>query len=280
MQLIEIGDARVVHLGPAESISQAIELMEKHGFRHLPVVERGRVVGMVSDRDLLSAVSLLPESAMDAPRPLMGAMPLAQIMSAPAITVEAEAPLTAAAEIMFRENVRAVPLVYKERLAGIVTETDFLKCYLPDRSIPGSERWRGTIVREKMTLEVFTLAPTAHFADALRTMQTRKIRHIPIVENEKLAGIVSDHDLRKAVGGLAIALQNSGQQSRHHSEIVMADVMTRQVKTTDPSATLAQVATIMVADRIGTLPVVESDRLVGIISESDLLRHFLKSEGG
>lgn len=281
MQLIEIGDARVIHISPNDSVDHAIELMEQNNFRHLPVVDRGRVVGMVSDRDLLSAVAMLPNAdrAAGAEGPArIGATRITQIMSTPAVTVDAEAPLDHAAAIMLRENIRAVPLVYKDRLAGIVTETDFLKCYLDDRPITKRQGWRLMKVGDRMSAPVVTLESKEHFLQALRTMQSRKIRHLPIVDDGNLVGIVSDRDMRRAMGGLRIAVEDArAQQHRPHTQIVMSDIMSRDVLTTSPAATLAEAADVLVANKFGSLPVLQSQALVGIITESDLLRHFLNS---
>lgn len=281
MQLIEIGDTRVIQLRPDDSIDQAIALLDQHGFRHLPVIERSRILGMVSDRDLLSAVAMLPSSerlAAGSGPARVGATRVEQIMSRPAITVDAEAPLEAAAEIMLREGIRAVPLVYKDRVAGIVTETDFLKCYLDDRPMARKTGWRLRKVGEMMSSPVVTLLPNDQFLHAVRTMQSRRFRHLPIVDQGKLVGIVSDRDMRRALGGMPIQAEDARAEGhRPHTQVVMADIMTRDVMTTVADSTLAEVADTLVNNKFGSLPVMQDEALVGIITESDLLKHFLNS---
>lgn len=281
MQLIEIGDTRVVQVRPDDSIDHAIALMDQHSFRHLPVVERSRILGMVSDRDLLRAVAMLPNSERNASSEgpaRVGATRIDQVMSRPAITVDAEAPLEAAAEIMLRERIRAVPLVYKDRIAGIVTETDFLKCYLDDRPIARRPGWRLRKVGDHMSSPVITLTLNDQYLHAVRVMQSRRIRHLPIVEQGKLVGIISDRDMRRAIGGLPILVEDArGEAHRPHTQIVMADIMSKEVVTINPPATLAEAADTLVTNKFGSLPVVQDSALVGIITESDLLRHFLDS---
>lgn len=279
MQLIEIGDTRVVAIRPDDSIDHAIAQMEQHNFRHLPVVERGRVLGMVSDRDLLRAVGMLRSServASSRGPARVGATRVAQVMSTPAITVDAEGPLDSAAEVMLLHNIRAVPLVYKDRLAGIVTETDFLKCYLDDRPIARKHGWRLVKVADHMSHPVITLAPNDSLLHAVKTMNTRKIRHLPIVQGETLVGIVSDRDMRRSIGSLQIEAEDClAEEHRPPPQVVMEDIMTRDVRTTNLPATLAEVAETLVRNKFGSLPVISDTKLVGIISESDLLRHFL-----
>ncbi len=281
MQLIEIGDTRVIAIHPDDSIDHAIAHMEQHNFRHLPVVDRGRVLGLVSDRDLLRAVAMLRSEARVASSKgpsRVGATRVEQVMSTPAITVDAESPLESAAEIMLRENIRAVPLVYKDRLAGIVTETDFLKCYLDDRPMARKPGWRLAKVADHMSSPVITLAPNDTLIHAIKTMQSKRFRHLPIVQDDILVGIVSDRDMRRSIGSLAIEAEDClAEEHRPPGQVTMNDIMTRDVRTTNTPATLAEVADTLVSLKIGSLPVLSDSKLVGIISESDLLRHFLSA---
>lgn len=279
MQLVELGGTRVVTIGPDDSIDEAIALLDANHFRHLPVVDKGRILGMVSDRDLLRAVGMLPSDQRVASRAgpaRVGATRIAQVMSTPVTTIAADASADRGAELMLAKNIRALPLVYRDRLAGIVTQTDFLKCYLDERKIAKMEGWRFRHVGDHMTSPVVTLGPNDTFRHAARVMQTHKFRHVPIVDGGRLVGIVSDRDMRRFLSGFEIDIDDDGDDAPHHRpEVAMVDVMTQQPKTTHTRETLAEVADIMVSQRFGALPVMEQDEIVGIITEADLLRHFV-----
>ncbi len=289
MQVIEIGDTRVVQIAPDGSIDQAIALMEAHGFRHLPVVDRGTILGMVSDRDLLSAVGMRPSRdriAMCEGPARVGATRISQIMSKPAVTAEADVPLEQAAQLMLARRIRALPLVYKDRIAGIVTETDFLKCYLDDRPMGRRPGWRLAKVADHMTSPVITLRPSDTFIHALRVMQTHRLRHLPIVDSDKLLGIVSDRDMRRVLGNMRIDAEEEDPHTHvkggigQPSDVVMRDIMTQEVLTIEPDTTVAEVADHLVKNKIGSLPVVDNSRLIGIITEADLLRLFVEAFKG
>ncbi|MFQ5430578.1 MAG: CBS domain-containing protein [Phycisphaerae bacterium] len=281
MQLIEIGDTRVVQIRPDDSIDYAIALLEEHGFRHLPVVERGRILGMVSDRDLLSAVGMLPSESRTAGSEgpaRVGATKIAQVMSSPARTIPADAPLAEAAELMLNARIRALPLLYKDHLAGIVTETDFLKCYLDDRPIAHRPGWRLQKVGDRMSAPVISLLPGDTFLHAVRVMQTRGIRHLPIVKDDRLLGIVSDRDMRKVLVDLRIAAEDASVDGPiHQPEVILRDIMTRDVVTAEPALTLAEIAGTLVTGKFGCLPVLEEPNLVGIITQADLLQIFVEA---
>lgn len=279
MQLIEIGDARVISVRSTDDIDTAISLMEEHGFRHLPVVDHGDIAGMVSDRDLLAAVAMRlgPERTTTAEGPArVGATRISEIMTSPARTAAANDSLDVAAATMLAEGIRALPLVYKDRLAGIVTETDFLKCYLDDRPMGRHTGWRLFRVGDEMSKPVVTLSPRDEFVHAVRMMRRGNLRHIPILEDGQLVGIVSDRDMRRVLGNLEIETQDQAAGCMvYRPRVVMNDIMTRNVVVTQAPAPLAEVADVLVQRKFGSLPVVDDSGVIGIITEADLLRVFV-----
>src|SRR4028119_1186788 len=121
-----------------------------------------------------------------------------------------------------------------------------------------------------MTRNLVTLSPDASVAEALTPCRERRIRHIPIVEEGRLVGIVSDRDLRDASPALGDAERASTLQ-----EIRVGDVMTREVSTADPQDPIENVAQEMYELKIGSLPVVaeeDEEKLLGIVTSSDVMR--------
>ena len=278
MSLRDVASDYLVTVYPGDSIDKAIALMEEHDIHHLPVVERNvrRVVGIVSDRDLLSAVGWLSSrdrvTLVTGPV-FIGPTRVDEIMSSPVRVLAPHDHIEQAARLMLDAKISAVPLVGDDCLEGIVTETDFLKCYLDHRSIASNSSWRFSRVVDHMAANVFSLKPKDGIRTARRIMREKAVRHLPIVDNEKVVGIVSDRDVRKALGQLEVECQID----RHCATMPgarpqLCDLMSRQVATVRLSTPLAEAADRMVSRRIGALPVTEDDRLVGIVTETDLLR--------
>jgi acetoin utilization protein AcuB len=132
------------------------------------------------------------------------------------------------------------------------------------------------LVRTWMTRDLVTLSPEASVAEALTLCRERRIRHIPIVEEGRLVGIVSDRDLRDASPALGDAERASTLQ-----EIRVGDVMTREVSTADPQDPIENVAQEMYELKIGSLPVVaeEEEKLLGIVTSSDVMRALVTLAG-
>ncbi|HTO12222.1 MAG TPA: CBS domain-containing protein [Candidatus Binatia bacterium] len=135
-------------------------------------------------------------------------------------------------------------------------------------------RERAISVRDRMSRRVTTVRPDSPLGAAARLMRDRAIRHLPVVDGSgQLVGIVTARDLRQAL--FAPAVQAEGADLRALLDgLTVADVMTRGVVSVRAVASIRDAARLMYERRLGALPVVERGRLVGILTESDVLRAF------
>jgi CBS domain-containing protein len=126
-------------------------------------------------------------------------------------------------------------------------------------------------VRELMSRDVATIGRNDTLAKADEVMKTRHFRHLPVVEEARLVGMLSERDLFHAA--LSTAL-NFGQkaQTEFLKTILVKEVMTDEVVTIGPEEDMKEAARLLLERRIGSLPVVERGKLVGILSETDLLK--------
>ena len=130
------------------------------------------------------------------------------------------------------------------------------------------------LVKDSMTRGVVVLSPETTAGEALALCRERRIRHLPVLEEGELVGIVSDRDLRSA----APALGDPGRASALE-KILISDVMTRDVVTTRPEDPIEEAANRMQERRIGCLPVVEDGVLVGILTSSDVMEALVQLIG-
>jgi CBS domain-containing protein len=110
-------------------------------------------------------------------------------------------------------------------------------------------------------------------------MALGRVRHLPVVEDGKLVGIVSQRDL--LAHSLTKALDFDARDRRTFLKSVdVSEAMTRQVVTIEPSASLEEAARLLIRHRIGCLPVLAADGVpIGIVTETDLLRAAYLSNG-
>ena len=129
-------------------------------------------------------------------------------------------------------------------------------------------------VRNIMVTELVTLRVDEELSLASDIMNLARIRHLPIVEGERLVGIISQRDLFRA--SLASVMGHDYAVTRVHlKSVAIRDAMVKEVITVGPDKGIQEAGRIMLEKKIGCLPVVEGDRLVGLLTETDILRCFL-----
>jgi len=128
--------------------------------------------------------------------------------------------------------------------------------------------------QELMTTALVTIKPTDSVREALARMEDQEIRHLPVLEGKRLAGMVSDRDLREYRLPVMEEIQNP-EYADDLLDTPVADVMNTDVVTLEPSETVKAAIDLMLEYGVGALPVVDRNRdeLVGILSYVDVLRH-------
>ena len=127
------------------------------------------------------------------------------------------------------------------------------------------------LVSERMKKPVLTITPDISIHDALNILKQEQIRHIPVLEEGKLVGIVTNEDLFYASPSPATSL-SIWDMNYLISKITVKEVMTENVVTVSEDTPIEEAALLMAKYKIGCLPVMRNSELVGIITETDLLK--------
>jgi predicted transcriptional regulator len=123
-------------------------------------------------------------------------------------------------------------------------------------------------VKNWMTKTPVNINPQSQIADVHAAMRDQHIRHLPVIDQDKLVGLVSYGDVREAMA-----------QARLDAPSARVDaIMHRDIRTTTPDQLILEAAFTMLNCKIGCLPVLDHDGVVGIITESDLLRALIADE--
>jgi CBS domain-containing protein len=132
-----------------------------------------------------------------------------------------------------------------------------------DNTVPVSE----IMMKDPVTLNADDILDLAN-----DIMHLGRIRHIPILDNGKVVGVLSQRNLFQSA--LAAAMGMRPQERKEHLKAIrVRDVMSAPVVTASPATGVKEAARTMVDKKIGCLPVMENDRLVGLVTESDILRY-------
>lgn len=129
-------------------------------------------------------------------------------------------------------------------------------------------------VKEWMTQPVTSIGPDVPVRQAAELMKMRQIRHLPVVENDgRLVGIVTDRDLRQMIFDPAIQ-ERIGDVVEALGSLTVREIMTWTVITVRPESGIREAARLMREQKVGALPVVAAGRVVGVLTEFDVLRAF------
>ncbi|MEW6287313.1 MAG: CBS and ACT domain-containing protein [Chloroflexota bacterium] len=133
-------------------------------------------------------------------------------------------------------------------------------------------------VGERMSRPVISVTPETPINDALAMFKKEHIRRAPVMKDGKLVGIVSEKDLLNAAPSSATTL-SVWEMNYLISKVKVKNVMTKKVITVSRDTPIEEAARIMADKKIGGLPVVDGDRVVGMITETDLFKVFLELMG-
>lgn len=128
------------------------------------------------------------------------------------------------------------------------------------------------LIKDWMTQDVMTIRPDTTVPEAHRLMTQNNIRRLPVLDGDKLVGIVTRGDVRGAEASEATSL-SIWELNYLLGRLEISKVMTKKPITVSPEATIREAAQMMLDNKISGLPVVDKyGRVVGIITESDIFR--------
>lgn len=271
--MLEVGSIlsrELVTVAPECPVERAQWLMRERKLRHLPVVERGRLVGMLSERDLMERPKPAPRHgrAGRADAEERG-VEVRDRMGVSLETVRADESVRQAARRLFERRVGALPVVEEGRLVGMVSESDCLRLFVRVCQRSGRDPGIDPPLERCMSRDVLTAAPTTSVTEAFELCRAKGIRHLPVVFEGWLVGIVSDRDLLPVVG------RGEGEVRR------VEDVMSKDfVAVTGGATPLSEAAACMLRDGFHALPVVHDGALKGIVTSADVLRALAEIDEG
>jgi CBS domain-containing protein len=255
------------------SLVLAQRLMDDHRIRHLPVVQEGQLVGLVSDRDLRQALPSPTTTLTPAELTYnMGTLAIATCMTRAVVTVPPEADLVQGTRQLLAGPYGCVPVLAAGQLVGIVTAIDVLRGFLMDMGSLAAQR----PVRAYMQYAPLTGRPEDLVSQAQHRMQSAEVRHLPIVAADgTLLGLLSDRDLRQA-GASTLPPLSRYEAPLQLMTLLVKDIMHTDVRTVGGETTLADAGQLLLEHKIGCLPVLHHDRtLIGIVTVTDLLRAYI-----
>ena len=260
----------VVTATPTTKVIDALKIMASRGFRRLPITStNGKLVGIITAMDFMDYFGggekfnlIVNRHSFDVYSAFNEV--LEPIMTRDVVKVYVDETFIDVLSKMVRYNVGAVPVVTRdEKVFGIITERDVVNHL--------AEKITGKIVEEVMTKDVVTIGPSATLYDALKTMVSNGFRRLPVVDDGELKGMLVAMDVVRFLGSGKVFEYAKSDDVRDVLAVKVADVMTKDVEAITPGSDIGEAASLMRRTGRGSLLVVESGELKGIITERDLV---------
>ncbi|MDD4781065.1 MAG: CBS and ACT domain-containing protein [Tissierellia bacterium] len=133
-------------------------------------------------------------------------------------------------------------------------------------------------VKSKMTKNPYTIEVNAPISEAIELLREKNLKRVPVVKGEKVVGILTKGDIQKVSPSKATSL-SIFEINYLYTKTTVKDAMTKNVITIYEDSLLEEAAVIMRENRIGSIPVIKDEKLVGIITESDIFDSFINLLG-
>jgi CBS domain-containing protein len=270
--IMSLATKDVVTIPPTSTIKSAVELMVKNRFRRLPVTDSGtkRLLGILGSSDIVDLIGGGKKFELISKahgRNFLSAIndSVRQIMNTDVLVIDSGASGKAGLDLLVSSNRGGLVVVDKEnRVKGIVTERDFIELALNAAD--------SSKVADFMTPKVIFATPGTTLGDAAKIMVRNSFRRLPIVAEDKLVGMVTTRTLINFVG------QNGAFQKVVKNDIYeiletrVSEVMSHMSAAVEKDADLKTAVNLMISTKEGTVCILEKDRLVGILTERDVVK--------
>lgn len=262
----------VISVPQTMSILGAVETMTRWGFRRLPIVDAGsrKLRGIVTSGDVINFLGggdkfNLVQVKHDGN--LLSAVneSIRSIMTTQVTSLPDTSSLRDAINIITGKMIGGIPILHPNQvLAGIVTERDVL-------TVLAGEKVACT-VEEIMSRSLRVTDPDCPIGKVTREMTTYRFRRLPVVSDDVLYGIITTTDIMKYLGSKRVFEQLVTGDIAEVMALPVRTLVSGNLYTTTPDKSVNQAAAEMVKKNAGALPVIEDARLIGLVTEFDLVK--------
>jgi CBS domain-containing protein len=240
----------------SDTISHAMDLMDKHDTRRLLVINGSEIMGLITMRNIANKLGTWKTSNLPA-----SSLHVAAATSSLFTTVLADMSFDDAIGLLDRKS-GVLVVMDSNKVQGWVTPNEILK------NVKGLKGYAAEIMREPITV-----SPGDRVSHARRIMLDNDIGRLPIVENNDVVGIITEKDVARAMMNFR-ALVPDNQQDERIRNLIVGDIMTRNVISVRTNTPIMEVISILLKENIGGVPVLNlKDELVGIVSRRGIIRH-------
>jgi CBS domain-containing protein len=248
-----------------QNLSDALKLLRKHNVSRLPVTNNKELVGIISERDIANKLGSSKYESMPASR-----LHISSVMVKDVFTVPKTMQLEDVAKLMLDNGIGSVPVMDDEKMVGIVSKADFV-------TLATGIAFDKITVKEIMSKKLVTVSPTERIVHARRQMLEAHVGRVPVVDDDELVGMITSKDLMRAFIDFRKKVPEKYQKSQI-KELLVEDIMSTKPTFVSKDMSITEVSELIMETGYNGLPVVEDGEVVGIITQTDILKLIEKLE--
>ena len=265
MQIKNLMSEELITVDKDQNLTDALKLLRKHNVSRLPVTNNKELVGIISERDISNALGSSKYESMPPSR-----LHVSSVMVKDVITVPQSMQLDEVARIMLDNGIGSVPVMDDDKMVGIVSKADFV-------TLASGIAFDKITVKEVMTKDLIVVSPTERIVHARRQMIEGNVGRLPVVEDGEIVGMITSKDLMRAFIEFRKSVPEKYQKSQI-KDLLVEDIMSLNPTVVSKDMSITEISDIIQETGYNGLPVVESNEVVGIITQTDILRLIEKLE--
>ena len=254
MKVKDVMTTDIITIDKDIDLKYVLTLMKKHDITKIPVLEEKQLVGMVTDNIIAYKLGSIRKKGVPASR-----LHASSVTDKNIECISSDTEVKTILKKVGQPGPTMLCVTDNKHLLGVITKADLLHLVESKKS-----------VREIMNKKILTVSPDDRIIHARRIMVDEKIARLPVVDKGRLVGMISDNELAFAFANVKKSFP-LGKQKHRLDEFFVKDVMKTPAIWTRSSTTAKEAASLMLKHNVGALPIIENDRIIGIISRTDLL---------
>ncbi|MDD1679662.1 MAG: CBS domain-containing protein [Methanomicrobiales archaeon] len=273
-EIMAIASREVVSVAPTSTIMGAVKTMTECGFRRLPITDAGthKLRGIVTAGDIIDLMGGGDKYNLVQVKHNGNFLPaindsVREIMTKDVVTLPKTSRLDDAIEIIVKKKIGGIPITHEGGVViGIVTERDVMKTLSLEKS--------SLFVEDAMTTGLKVTSPESPIGMATREMIRHRFRRLPVVSDDVLFGIITNSDIVRYLGSGQVFQKIVTGNITEVMSLPVRTLVSGNLHTTTPKTSINDATRDMLDKGIGALPVIEDTRLVGLVTEYDMVTAF------
>jgi len=259
LEVKEVMTKDIISVDKDVNLKYVLKLMEKNDITKIPVLEDKKLVGLITDNIIAYKLGSIRKKGVPPSR-----LHASSVTDKNVECIKKDTDVKHILKKVGKPGPTMLCITENDNLIGVITKADLLPLIKSKKQV-------NSVMRKK----IFTVSSDDRVIHARRIMIDEDIARLPVVDDGELVGIISDTEIAFSLAKLKRSY-SIGKQKHRLEKLLVADAMKTPVIFTDPNKTIKDAAEIMIKESIGFLPIIQNDKLVGIISRTDLLNTIIR----